>query len=309
MKKLVSILTPCYNAAEYIDRFIHCLVNQTYRPIEWVIIDDGSTDNLREIIKANEQKIQKSGIEIRYFYQENRGIGAATNSGLKKVTGQFIMWPDPDDILYETCVEKCVQFLEENKKCDYVLANSEIVDESDLNTVISISNYNPKNNFHDILYLKNVFNIGYMVKKEILDKAIPDLNIYESRHGQNIQLLLPISYIAKCGYLEEVLCCRVKRVNSHSRSFDFANRDIALERTLAVKKIVMNTLEKMPLEVLPYWYYHKVTADILKMKYKLMDGMLEKKTVEGYTRNLFKVMLKLLYEEMKLNIKYLIKRN
>ena len=89
---LVSVIIPCYNRADIVRDTIDSVLAQTYRNFEVLLIDDGSTDNTREIIASYDDR------RIRYFYRLNGGLSAARNSGLDAARGEFIAFVDSDDL-------------------------------------------------------------------------------------------------------------------------------------------------------------------------------------------------------------------
>ena len=126
------------------------------------------------------------------------------------------MWPDSDDILFKNHIEKKVSFLENNPQYGFV--------QSAGNIIIKGKEYEPQ---------------------KIL-KRIPSLEIYESREGQNWQLLLPLAWYNKCGYLETPLFYYVKRQESHShmhRSYD--DQIARIDELFYIRK---NTLDKLSID-------------------------------------------------------------
>lgn len=93
-KDLISIIVPVYNAENYIDKCLKSLLNQFYKNIEIIIIDDGSCDNTSKICKSFlEDK------RIKYFFQNNQGPAASRNKGLVEAKGEWVMFVDSDDII------------------------------------------------------------------------------------------------------------------------------------------------------------------------------------------------------------------
>jgi glycosyltransferase involved in cell wall biosynthesis len=90
----VSIIIPTYNYEAFLPTAIRSCLDQTYKPIEIIVVDDGSTDNTKEVVK------ELSG-HIIYLYQENRGVSAARNRGLDLAKGDYLTFLDSDD--YLTC--------------------------------------------------------------------------------------------------------------------------------------------------------------------------------------------------------------
>lgn len=89
----ISIIVPIYNAEKYLDKCIESLINQTKKELEFILINDGSTDNSEKIIKKYKDK------RIKYFKNENQGIGKTRNFGIEKATGKYIMFIDSDDYI------------------------------------------------------------------------------------------------------------------------------------------------------------------------------------------------------------------
>ena len=102
----ISVILPVYNVERYIPQCLDSIINQTYKNLEIICVDDGSTDNSLEIIKQYAQRDDR----IIVISQENLSQGAARNSGLQVATGNYISFVDPDDWLandaYEVIVEE-----------------------------------------------------------------------------------------------------------------------------------------------------------------------------------------------------------
>jgi glycosyltransferase involved in cell wall biosynthesis len=114
-QKLVSVIIPTFNRAHSIRKAIESVLNQSYRNIELIVVDDGSTDNTETIVN-------EYGTQINYIKQINQGQSAARNTGLYKSNGVLIASLDSDDAWYPQFLEKCVQELE-SKQLDIVFTN------------------------------------------------------------------------------------------------------------------------------------------------------------------------------------------
>ena len=90
----ISVIVPAYNAEKTIDKCLESLVNQTYKNIEIIVIDDGSKDSTLKKIKQFEKKYPQKIIAIT---RENKGIGYTRNEGIKYSTGDYIGFVDSDD--------------------------------------------------------------------------------------------------------------------------------------------------------------------------------------------------------------------
>lgn len=96
---LVSIIVPCYNASHYVREVLESIQNQTYKNIECIMINDGSTDDTLDIITAF------SDPRFTVYSQENKGLSDTRNAGLEKATGNFIFFCDSDDCLPQNAIE------------------------------------------------------------------------------------------------------------------------------------------------------------------------------------------------------------
>lgn len=93
--ELLSIIVPIYNVRQYLDRAVQSILNQTYRNLEVILIDDGSTDGSGEICR----KYAALDARVRFISQENQGASAARRNGIRQAAGQYISFVDPDDYI------------------------------------------------------------------------------------------------------------------------------------------------------------------------------------------------------------------
>lgn len=98
----VSVIVPVYNTERYLRKCIDSIVNQTYRDLEIILVDDGSTDNSGEI--CDEYSAKDSRVKV--FHIENSGPSKARNTGIKSMTGNYVMFVDSDDWIDDDTVEK-----------------------------------------------------------------------------------------------------------------------------------------------------------------------------------------------------------
>lgn len=221
---LVSVVTPCYNGESFLDRYFEGILAQTYRPIEIVLVDDGSTDKTYSLALSYKEKLKEQGIRLVCIRQENKGQAAAINRGLPEVTGEFITWPDSDDLMYPENLEKKVSYLHAHSDAGFVCCQVNRVHEGGLNKVVSIDKVSDPSNpwiFDALIRDKGVYclDIAYLARTEALFTALGGRRIVESPAGQNYQLLLPLAYRYRCGFISEPLAAYVAREGSHSNSF------------------------------------------------------------------------------------------
>lgn len=109
----ITILTPTYNRAYVIDKLYKSLLKQTAKNFEWLIVDDGSTDNTKELIK---KYIDEKKISIRYIFQENGGKHRALNKGISMIDNEVTFIVDSDDYLLNNAIENITKYYEKYKE-------------------------------------------------------------------------------------------------------------------------------------------------------------------------------------------------
>lgn len=113
---LVSVVVPIYNVEKYLDRCLTSVVNQTYKNLEIILVDDGSPDNCSVMC----DEWAKKDSRIKVIHKQNEGLGMARNTGIDNSNGKYIFFFDSDDYVDFTIVEKCVCAIE-NKCSDVVI--------------------------------------------------------------------------------------------------------------------------------------------------------------------------------------------
>ena len=121
----ISIITPNYNYGHYVDKTIISVVNQDYKDIEHVIVDDGSTDNSLKVIKNLQRQFPKI---IRLKNQKNSGQSNALNNALDIVSGDVIGWINSDDTFCDNIFKKIMDLFINNSDIDIVIGDMNVVD-------------------------------------------------------------------------------------------------------------------------------------------------------------------------------------
>jgi len=112
---LVTIIITTYNHANYLSKSIQSVINQSYSNFEIIIIDDGSTDNTKQVIS--------NFPNIIYFYQTNSGLSSARNSGINLAKGKYIIFLDADDWLFPKAIETNLKYHQNNTSLAFVSGN------------------------------------------------------------------------------------------------------------------------------------------------------------------------------------------
>lgn len=218
----ISIVIPCYNQERFLDKCLSSLINQTYKHLEIIIVNDGSTDSSEKIIDSYIE-LSKSSETLRIIKinQENKGLGGAINTGLKFISGDLFCWQDCDDFYERDALEKLKKYLDENPNYDFVRGEVAFRHEENMNSIAYIgkSKYPQKTNiFKNVLFHKDMYCYPgcFLIRSVFFTQCVPYREIYPSKRGQDWQLLLPVSYYGKCGYLNSVVFNYVIRKNSMS---------------------------------------------------------------------------------------------
>ena len=122
-QKLLSVIIPAYNTAKFLNKCVDSVVNQTYKNIEIIIVDDGSSDSTPQICDELANKYNN----IKIIHQENKGSNIARHNGFNASRGEYIAFVDSDDYIDLNAYAKAIQVLEEND-CDMVQFGMRLVD-------------------------------------------------------------------------------------------------------------------------------------------------------------------------------------
>lgn len=172
----ISIIMPTYNDANTIIESLNSVINQTYKNYELIIIDDGSTDNVKEIISdfINENNVSD---KIKYYYQENKDQLNAIKNGLKYVTGDYIYILHSDDLFYDNnSLKEFVIFQEKNPNYDAYIGDCVIIDKNSSVTGMQHTlKYKHKKGRVALVYLwlgRNLYNDMAFFKKECFEDHV-----------------------------------------------------------------------------------------------------------------------------------------
>lgn len=132
---IVSILICNWNYGRYLSECLDSVVNQTYRPIQIVFVDDGSTDNSIEVFKSKLATFEKIGIEYESFYYNNNGGRIRSlNKAIEIAKGEYCSILDSDDILHDKFIEISKHELDKEREIDpkvgFVYTNLDIIDKN-----------------------------------------------------------------------------------------------------------------------------------------------------------------------------------
>jgi len=200
-KPLVSAIVPSYNHELYIEECILSIVNQTYKNIELIVIDDGSKDSSREIL----ERLQKQYGFILVF-QENQGVSKTMNKAIRQYAhGKYITGLASDDFMMPDKIERQVKFLEENPETDMLFGKVYMVDGKS-QIIKDLEIFEPFNEpvkhipFELLIENNPVPAPSMMMRRNIWDKCG---GYDENTIIEDFDMWLKIAYIGKITYLNE----------------------------------------------------------------------------------------------------------
>lgn len=309
---VVSIITPCYNGENHVHRLINSILTQTYTHIEFIFVNDGSTDNTERIVLSFKDKLESKGIKLVYILQENKGVGSAINEGLKKVTGEYLCWPDSDDYFEPESVEMRLRILEKFPDFTVVTSDAYIRSIDNLNVVLglvsaSFKTNNDPNQFLHLLNARSIFVPGtHMVRTKAFFETHPSGEIYPARSGQNWQMLLPVYYLHKRYFLNKPLFNYIRSGSNHSQNeyVGFIKRIITYNNH---REILVETLSAMNMVESEKTYYLNMVRSryshlIFRMAYNQQDFdrlNQEYNNIKNLNQITFKIRLKIIISRIK----------
>ena len=221
-KELVSVILPCYNVQEYVERAIDSVVNQTYSNIEVVAVNDGSTDDTLAVL----YNLRTRFANLVVINQKNQGLVEARKRGLKNANGKFILFLDGDDWLENNCIEELYKTAND-KKADVVLYNAYMVydDRKEIfDTFIEkFIDDIKKNPVKNLLLL----NISPTIWSKFIKKSFLEEN--------NIEFPQNISYAEDLAAVLNIFINKPKIVCNEKRFYNYYQRNDSISNKISSK--------------------------------------------------------------------------
>ena len=183
----ISVIIPFYNGEKYIEKCLYSLINQTYSNIKIYCIDDGSTDNSKDIIK----ELMKSDKRINYLYKENGGVSSARNQGISIAKSKWITFVDVDDTLPKEAIQNYIS--DDMNNFDIIIGKTNIINQNNITT-----SKNMYEKTHEILDKNDIYeSIFYnkdFTKYTYIDIPFSKLYNLDFIKKNNICFLLDLKY-------------------------------------------------------------------------------------------------------------------
>ncbi|WP_121357022.1 glycosyltransferase family 2 protein [Flavisolibacter nicotianae] len=200
-ERLVSVIIPTYNRSSFLEEALQSIVDQKYRPIECLVVDDGSTDNTKEIMQ---KWLERNSDELRFRYirQANAGAPAARNTGTMASRGKYIQYLDSDDLLYSDKIAEQVNYLNQEPGCDCVFGDWEKGAPNNANYEKA---YCSSDLISQILTIeKPIANFSFLMRRSLVKKTgCWDVSL---KRMQEIDFQLRAIFVGGVFHYQELLC-------------------------------------------------------------------------------------------------------
>lgn len=283
---LVSVIIPFYSGSFWLDEALESVFNQTYKNLEVILINDGSTEDINYILNKYNQK-------IRYYYTENNGAAAARNKGIEKASGDYIAFLDSDDIWESTKLQKQIDYLSYNKQCLWCITSYTVFNDKTREYIKEVKCDSMIGRvFPKIMYSSPIATPSVVIRKEALkDEEIRFADKLTA--GEDSCLWIKLSLFSQVGCVPESLV-RV-RWRGNNAAGDIKRQIEARANTFKeLKNFPMFNSNIIRINKLALWmikYCDWLNTYIIKKKHIVNQNLL--KILYFPTRLCFKILSKL----------------
>lgn len=221
----INIILPTRNRSNFLKEAIESITKQTYEKWELIIIDDGSTDNTKEVVSHYQKKYKN----IQYFYIHPSGASIARNKGIQKASGKYIAFQDDDDIWLPDNLKLHIDFLEKYPEVDFAFADITLFGETHFENQSWMKRREvfrkiPLKHLESYFYKFECNIFKYLLKERFI--TIPTLMVkkdcfkqvkFELSGKEDYDLFLQLARYFQGGYINKILAkCRVHQSNTHA---------------------------------------------------------------------------------------------
>lgn len=260
---MITILTPTYNRAHTLQRLFDSLIVQEDTRFEWLVVDDGSTDNTKDLVKSFDKKHL---VKIRYFYQENMGKPSAINLGVKNSSTDYIFIVDSDDMITSDCISTLSSEIERHSISNHEFSGlcfrKGNLDGSVLGKEIKEVNLQSK--LYHSTDIQNIFKVdmaycfktSYMKKnffpKVTNEKFVPELYIWNKIADIHLVYTYMNKVIYLCEYLPDGLSANFRsQMKNNPRGFLLYYKD-QIKREVSLFKRLKNSIRVIQCYIYKY---------------------------------------------------------
>ncbi len=302
-KEKISVLVPVYNSEKYLTRCIESILNQTYKNIELIIVNDGSNDKSYEII----EEYKKRDNRIKALHTENKGVSYARNLGLDSASGDFLAFVDSDDYIDEDYLETLYKYLK-NENADISMCNCKFIEENlnksytktfGINNILVMNNEEAVENLFYYNYMRHS-PWGKLYKKDIFEGCRYKINRQYEDLELTYKLFLKakkLVYIPECKYnyllrKGSIIHSDIKKSNIEAillyteeilKEIEKNHKNIVKSAEFLVAKHSLSLWYKVPNKKENKEYLKKATNNIKKYR----KGILKNSKVNKKSKTLF----------------------
>lgn len=294
-KGILSIITSCYNSEKYLYRYLNSILDQTNHHIQLIIVNDGSTDRTEKIIANYKPVLEKQGVELIYISQPNGGIGAAYNTALEYLSGEYFCWCDSDNFYSPNFVDKILSYFKKHPNHKILRHDGFLIPEEEVESLTTIDKENlkkfstnspnpdKKNLFMDAILERN-WHFGNTVLSTPAFDSVTTRHLYPSREGQNWQLCLPMLYNFDSHYIPDTLFYAVIRKTSVSlQNLQKNNTFLYFDQLDGYKKILQEVLNELNVPNIKY-LSELIEQKYIYMKLSYSRDINDQKNIDKYTK-------------------------
>lgn len=219
----VSLVVPCYDVEAYFRDFLQSVLEQEWADLEVILVNDGANAETTQALRDAVAPLEARNWRVSLIEQANKGVGGAVDAGLKQVSGEFLMWPDPDDWLLPGSITRRVELMRAHPDVGLLRSNCQLFIQAKQEFD---GHFMPTNLparcvpelFEDLVYQRFFFSpVCHFVRSEMFWQVHPDRSIWFSpASSQNFQLLVP--FVERFPVLQVSEPLAVYRVREDSRS-------------------------------------------------------------------------------------------
>lgn len=268
---LISLIIPCYNAQQTLEKCLNSVVQQSYKNLEIIVIDDGSKDDTSKIY----ENFQNQDDRIKVYKQDNSGVSKARNRGVSEATGELICFVDSDDwVETDYCKELYDLLVKENADIAIVEASYDDIEGNEI--------------FHKPLTNEEIFDGRRALDLLLEDQVIqshPWGKLYKASFFKNIRFPEDLKCFEDYSTLFKVFDKAVKVVKSNKKLYHYIQHDDSLSHNLSPKTAYYFYLAIM--EVFKFWQstkpsqnQSKITKNIIRKLLMVLKRILRNTTKE-----------------------------
>jgi glycosyltransferase involved in cell wall biosynthesis len=265
---LISVVMPVYNGGQFLGKAIDSIQRQTFTNFEFIIIDDGSSDDSRAIIQAYQQKDPRIH---PIFLEQNSGIVTALNTGLNAAAGKYIARMDADDISLPTRFEEQINYLEDHPDVDVISSYYQLIGPTGdkLGNIIKL----PTTNLTILwsLCIDNpIVHPGVVIRTE----AVRNIGGYRAiyPHAEDYDLWMRLSDKSHFANLAHPLI----QLRRHSSNITVVHHDDSMESSISISQMMLQKVLSQKIEeysVQPFWMNNSSSSSNVKQAVNILVNL------------------------------------